>query len=61
MEILKKETIVKEVVIVYVEKEIFLSIVEKLTTTVSLSRSVVDCPMFDSNCHGFLVDHCTFA
>ena len=61
MEILKKKTIVKEVAIVYIEKEILLSIIEKLTTTVSLSRSIVDCPMFVSNCHGFLVDHCTFA
>ena len=41
MEILKKESIVKEVAIVYVEKEILLSIIEKLTTTVSLSRSIV--------------------
>lgn len=61
VQILKEETILEEVSVVYVEKEILLSIIEKLTTTFSLGRPVVDCPMFVNNCHRFLVQYCNFA
>lgn len=51
MEILKEETIVEEVAIVDIEKEILLPIIEKLTATFFLGRPIVDCPILVYNCH----------